>query len=250
MHGYQLTFHPPAQAMHQPIPIARWLSDVASRRGIRTLASSPQQIVFLADSEQANQLLDLLASERIVLFYVIVAAQFGTLDLGGSDRPQVPPLPVESTQRLLRLEDEWAIRNLAARFTDAVNEQDVEAFRSLWSADATWEIGAPFAQAGHGVDAIASMFTSLLATKPEFVQLTHSGVVSFTGETSATARFTEREHGQGPSEFYDNLAVYRDELVKQPDGWKFKRRFYEYRYLDTSAFTGTMLPSEVPPGSQ
>lgn len=144
-------------------------------------------------------------------------------------------------ERLVRVEDELAIRNLAAQFTDAVNERDVEAFRALWADDAVWEIGPPYQTSAAGVEAIVAMFSRLLEAKPTFVQLTHSGVVSFTSNNTAHTRFTERERGKGPGDYYENLAVYRDEVVKQTNGWRFKRRFYEYRYLDTSEFKGTMM---------
>jgi ketosteroid isomerase-like protein len=151
----------------------------------------------------------------------------------------------ELTKRLQKIEDELAIRNLAARFTDAVNERDAVAFRELWADDAVWEIGPPYQSSARAAEAIVEMFTRLLAAKPMFVQLTHSGVISFTSGCTATARFTERERGKGPQDYYENLAVYRDELVKQPDGWRFKRRFYEYRYLDTSPFVSTIVPLDL-----
>jgi hypothetical protein len=148
----------------------------------------------------------------------------------------------ELSRRVKRIEDELAIRNLAARFTDAVNERDHSAFRRLWADDAVWEIGAPLAARAQGVDAIVDMLSHLLALKPVFIQLTHSGVIEFTGDDSATARFTERERGKGRDDYYENLAVYHDEFVRLNDGWRFKRRYYQYRYLDTSAFTGAAFP--------
>lgn len=148
----------------------------------------------------------------------------------------------ELSRRVKRIEDELAIRNLVARFTDAVNERDPSAFRRLWADDATWEIGAPLAASAQGVDAIVDMLSRLLAVKPMFIQLTHSGVIAFTGDDTATARFTERERGKGSDDYYENLAVYHDEFVRLDDGWRFKRRYYQYRYLDTSAFAGAALP--------
>jgi len=142
------------------------------------------------------------------------------------------------SKRLRALEDELSIRNLATRFTDAVNERDFDAFRQLWVDDAVWEIGPSLTVKAEGVEAIMEMLARLLKPKIMFIQLTHSGVVTFTGEDSATARFTERERGKGLHDYYENLAVYRDEFARGPNGWRFKRRYYQYRYLDTSAFPG------------
>jgi ketosteroid isomerase-like protein len=103
----------------------------------------------------------------------------------------------ELSGRIKRIEDELAIRNLVARFTDAVNERDSSAFRLLWADDAVWEIGAPLAASAQEVDAIVDMLSHLLALKPVFIRLTHSGVIEFTGDDTATARFTERERAKG-----------------------------------------------------
>jgi len=145
--------------------------------------------------------------------------------------------------RLRAVEDELSIRNLVARFTDAVNERDTDAFRRLWTDDAVWEIGPPLPAKAEGIDAIANMFARLLEPKILFIQLTHSGVITFTGQNAATARFTERERGKGLQDYYENLAVYRDQFERGPHGWRFKQRYYEYRYLDTSAFPGAALGS-------
>lgn len=148
----------------------------------------------------------------------------------------------DMARRLRVIEDELAIRGLAARFTDAVNERNRDAFRQLWAEDAVWEIGPPLSHIAKGVDAIVDMFDELLKPRTLFVQMTHSGVVEFTGENTALARFTERERGRGPKDYYENLAVYRDEFIRTADGWRFKRRYYDYRYLDMSAFPGEVIP--------
>jgi hypothetical protein len=48
-------------------------------------------------------------------------------------------------QRLQHLEDEAAIRDLAARFADAATRADYESIRSLFTPDAVFTIGEPFA---------------------------------------------------------------------------------------------------------
>jgi hypothetical protein len=46
-------------------------------------------------------------------------------------------------QRLQHLEDEAAIRDLAARFADAATRADYETIRSLFTPDAVFAIGEP-----------------------------------------------------------------------------------------------------------
>ena len=154
--------------------------------------------------------------------------------------------------RMRSVEDELAIRALAARFTDCCNERDFDGFADLWSARAVWEIGPPLPAKAQGVDAIVDMLRRMLTPQKMFIQMTHSGVVTIAGDR-ATARFVERERGKGghgkgedrsgAPTFYENLAVYNDELIREADGkWRFSHRIYVYRYLDTSAFTGRVFP--------
>ena len=144
-------------------------------------------------------------------------------------------------ERLKAVEDELSIRNLVARFTDAVNERDIASFRQLWTDDAVWEIGPPLQSRAEGVDEIAALLSRLLQTEQYFLQMTHSGVIEIEGDR-ATARFVERERGRGESSYYDSLAVYEDVLVREGDGWRFAKRFYRYRFLDQSPFEGGAFP--------
>ena len=144
-------------------------------------------------------------------------------------------------ERLNAVEDELSIRNLAARFTDAVNERDLASFRQLWTDDAVWEIGPPLQSRAEGVEEIVALLRRLLQAEQYFMQLTHSGVIEVKGDR-ATARFVERERGRGESSYYDRLAVYEDVLVRKADGWRFAKRFYRYRFLDQSSFGGEAFP--------
>jgi ketosteroid isomerase-like protein len=139
-------------------------------------------------------------------------------------------------RRLRALEDEAEIHRLAARFSDAVNERDIAAFAQLWATDgAVWNIGPPLPLSASGREAIVAMLEGLYKMERYFMQMTHSGVVVLDGD-SATARFVVREHGRGESTYYENLAVYNDEFVRQTDGWHFAKRSYTYRFLDRKPF--------------
>lgn len=150
--------------------------------------------------------------------------------------------------RLKRIEDELEIRHLAARFTDCANEADYAGFAHLWTPTAVWEIGPPRETRAVGQAAIVDLLRRLLAMQVSFMQMTHSGVVILDGDR-ARARFVEREHAigrapDGGTTYYENLAVYNDELVRGEDGrWRFARRSYVYRYLDSSPFAGEVFPA-------
>ena len=155
--------------------------------------------------------------------------------------PKEKPVMFDLTNiqtRLRAVEDQLEIQGLAAKFSDAVNERNVEAFRRLWKSDCPiWEIGPPLQSRAEGIDEIVAMLRGLMQAERYFMQMTHSGVIDIKGD-QATARFVERERGRGESTYYDNLAVYEDVLVREADGWRFAKRSYHYRFLDQNPFGG------------
>ena len=140
------------------------------------------------------------------------------------------------------------IQELAARFSDAVNERDNDGFAAVWAAQgAVWEIGAPLTSRAEGRGAIVAQLVKLQVIQRYFMQLTHAGVVTLEDDR-ATARFAMREHGRNDGNFYDNLAVYDDVLVREADGWKFLTRTYSYRFLDFEPFGGDAFEVDHRPG--
>ena len=151
-------------------------------------------------------------------------------------------------ERLGRLEDESAIRTLCACYADAATRLNLEAFRSLWTADGAWIINAPFQAEAHGAEEIVTLLKKLRTGQEFFVQFVHSGVIEISG-TRATARWLMREAAKGPSEtYYQNFAFYSDVLEKTQGEWRFARRTYDYLFVDETFFPGRgfLVPSDSP----
>jgi ketosteroid isomerase-like protein len=101
-------------------------------------------------------------------------------------------------QRLQHLEDEAAIRDLAARFADAATRADYETIGSLFTPDAVFAIGEPFAVTCKGPNEIVALIHRLRDGKDFFVEFVHSGLIQLDGNT-ASARWLLREVGLGPA---------------------------------------------------
>jgi ketosteroid isomerase-like protein len=95
-------------------------------------------------------------------------------------------------QRLQHLEDEAAIRDLAARFADAATRADYETIRSLFTPDAVFTIGEPFAVTCKGIDQIVAHIRKLRDGKDFFVEFVHSGLIQLDGNTAQRAGSYER----------------------------------------------------------
>lgn len=141
-------------------------------------------------------------------------------------------------QRLQHLEDESAIRELAARFADATTRADYDALRSVFKPDAVFRIGEPNAVTCNGVDDIVEFMGKLRNDKDFFVQFVHSGLIQIHGNT-ASARWLMREVALVSGKtYYNNFGFFIDEIEKVEGKWFFKSRAYQYLYLDTDPFTG------------
>lgn len=141
-------------------------------------------------------------------------------------------------ERILILEDEMAIRNLAAKFADAATTADYDALRLLWKHDGVFTINEPANVTKTGVDNIVAHITMLRDERDFFVQFVHSGVINVDGN-NATARWIIHEVGQGPAEkYYNNYGVFNDTMEKINNEWVFTGRVYDYMWLDFGKFEG------------
>ena len=150
-------------------------------------------------------------------------------------------------ERIQKLEDEAAIRDLAATFADAVTRNDKAQIASVWKKNAAFAIKAPFNNVCNGVDEIVALIASLRDVKEFFVQFVHSGVIDVQGD-HATARWIMQEVGKGGEKYYHTNGIFSDEMEKVNGKWLFTARAWHFAYLDLSAFTGTgyTLPNALP----
>jgi len=152
-------------------------------------------------------------------------------------------------ERITRLEDESAIRQIVARFADACVVGDYEALCNLWTPDtenlATWILSEPFPMTAKSRDQIKEMCDKLGPTREFFHQGVGSGVININGN-KASARWIMREVARGPGErYYANYAVYEDDMEKRDGQWYFVKRHFHYNFLDSSKFEGTSFALDL-----
>ena len=149
-------------------------------------------------------------------------------------------------QTIERLAIDAEIRDLAARFSDAVNRRDFDAFGDLFADDGIWEIGEPLPSRAAGRENVATMLRNLWAPWAFFFQMTHTGVIDVAPDRqTATARWEMREIARTPdgSQSYDNVAMYYDRLVRTHNhSWRFAERRYHYIWLSSANLVGRSIP--------
>ena len=132
--------------------------------------------------------------------------------------------------------DELAIRNLVARYSDAVNRRDAAAWGDTWAVDATWKI---LGMAPQGREEIVKLWEQLMGGFPFVVQMPSECLIAVDGDT-ATGRAYLHEWGKGPDgSGMVTLGVYHDTFRRDPDGWRFTERDFHSMYSGPADMSGT-----------
>ena len=139
------------------------------------------------------------------------------------------------------VEVDRAVRNLTARYCDAVARNDGELFASLWSTDADW------VAAGHttsGRERIARVFAKLRGGYVLCTQELMSGYVEpLDANSRAVARWQIREYQwKADAPVSCVLGIYSDDLVIEHGVWCFARRQFDILYRGPVDLTGTVTP--------
>jgi ketosteroid isomerase-like protein len=130
------------------------------------------------------------------------------------------------------------IRELIARFADAVTRKDPAAFGTLWAENGEWSIGEPMSLSVSGLDSIQTTFSRIVCKWEFFAQFANSILIEIDGK-HAKARSTCEEYGinSRSGETYHNVALYFDEFVLTPEGGAFAR--------ESTAISGLMIVLSV-----
>jgi SnoaL-like domain len=133
-------------------------------------------------------------------------------------------------------EDELAVRNLVARYCDAVCRRNPTAWAATWTPDCSWDLGGGRVVTGR--KAALELWTSAISRYPWVAQLAPTGTVEVTGDTGRGSWWVlELNHlpdGAGAL----HLGHYDDEYRRTEEGWQFASRRFAMVYrgaLDAGA---------------
>ncbi|MFI7388136.1 nuclear transport factor 2 family protein [Streptomyces sp. NPDC049813] len=145
---------------------------------------------------------------------------------------------MQAPQDVLRdVVDRIEIDALCGEVTDAVTMRDFDRVASLFTPDGTmrWpHIGKEFV----GRDEIRAGIEWGQGLWEFFVQHVHPGVVRLDGDEAAGRTYVQEFGRLHSGDSHLNYAMYHDRYRRTPDGWKFRERVYEVRYLDSTPLTG------------
>jgi SnoaL-like domain len=136
----------------------------------------------------------------------------------------------------MQVNDELAIRELAARYSDAVNRGASVDMTHTYANGGVLDAFGAAPIVGH--EQLLATFAKVVADHQWVFQMTHSGIVVVDGD-SAKCRWWVSENalrkGGGGTVF---LGSYEDDVVRTASGWRYSRRQLNAVYLGRTAFPG------------
>jgi len=145
------------------------------------------------------------------------------------------------------VETELAVRDLVARYGDAVCRRDEAAWAATWATDCTWDLGG--GRVARGRDETVRLWLATLEKYPWVAQLPSSGLV--TEDDSGVhgswylLELNHRADGAGVM----HLCHYTDDYVRGDSSWQFAARTLHVIYrgaLDPG--TVVLLPGSAAAG--
>jgi hypothetical protein len=140
------------------------------------------------------------------------------------------------------LADELAIRNLVARYADAVGRRDEADWARTWADDGEWHV---LGNAARGREECVALWRRLMGGLDFVVQLPASGFVSVAGDR-ATGRWWVTEHGKLGGGGFLSIGVYDDAYRRVGDDWRFAVRRFHGLYAGPPDMSGEPRPLPSP----
>ncbi|GMG88396.1 nuclear transport factor 2 family protein [Biformimicrobium ophioploci] len=137
------------------------------------------------------------------------------------------------------LEDEIALRNLMARYTDAVNRNDGASWINCWADNASWDLMGLIVT---GQDNILNLWQRMMSNF-EFALLMPSSCHFEVNGNSATGHWYLHEYTRSKEgDAITILSRYQDSYIKENGKWLYQTRKYELIYNGAPDLSGQVVP--------
>lgn len=139
------------------------------------------------------------------------------------------------------IEDELALRNLMARYVDAVNRFDADAWIATWAEDGVWNLlGTPVS----GRDTILALWQQMMGTFEFALMLPSSCLLDVDGDSASghwyLHEYTRDQEGNSSAV----ISRYVDTYVRQDGQWLFQTREYQFIYNGAPDLSGAFTRPE------
>jgi ketosteroid isomerase-like protein len=144
---------------------------------------------------------------------------------------------------VIRVEDDVALRSLMARYTDAVNRRDGQAWQATWAEDSEWNLmGNPVI----GRDNIYALWQQMMGGFELALLVPSTCHFEVDGDTASghwyLQEFTRSLDGQASS----MVSHYGDRYIRVEGEWLYHCRAYNIIYNQTVSPDGQYTPLTQP----
>jgi hypothetical protein len=140
------------------------------------------------------------------------------------------------------------IRQLHARFADAVWRKDADAFADCFTEDAEWKIAGLHIR---GREDIGSLIGNLLSTYERILLILGTPLLEV-GQGVASGRIQMTEYAKmADGDSAMTIGIYYDRYVEESDGWRFQWRHFSLHYRGPTDLSAAFVESPdygPPPG--
>ena len=124
--------------------------------------------------------------------------------------------------------DEREVRNLVARYADAIASRDLDAWVATWAEQCEWSV---LGTSRSGRAGVLERLEELLGGLDFVVQIASGGIVELEGDRGR-GRWTVTEHGRFASgDPLFTLGVYDDQYIREDGRWCFSKRVFHAIYI-------------------
>jgi hypothetical protein len=135
--------------------------------------------------------------------------------------------------------DELAIRNLVARYADAVSRRDHERWASTWATKGEWSL---LGQVAQGREDVVALFRRLVDGFAFVAQHLGSGEIDL-ADGAATGRWQIVEYAKlANGTALLTLGLYDDEYVREDGEWRFRSRRFRPLYSGPPDLSAQPIP--------
>jgi hypothetical protein len=136
---------------------------------------------------------------------------------------------------------EAAIRQLHARYMDAVWRQDVESFGACFAVDAEWRIAG---QVLRGRSDISQFMAGVFKSYRRILMMFRTPLLDIAnGEVSARTYVSEQSIRQNGAAI-SPIGIYYERFVFEDGAWRFEWRLFQTQYAGPSDMSGTLFETE------
>ena len=133
------------------------------------------------------------------------------------------------------VEDELALRNLMARYVDAVNRYDGDAWAATWAEDATWNLLGTDVQ---GRDNIVGLWQQMMESFDFALMLPSTCLFEVSGDKASGHWYLHEHTRNNEGERATILSRYMDTYTRVNGEWLYQSRQYEIMYQGPADLSG------------